>query len=370
MPFFINMNKEAFIKLLSAIKHPKHNKSIIDLGLLANLRITDNEVIIDLQSEQDGLIRDQIINKISDKTTKKIKINFLLSNAGPSFQSPNQYKPIAKNIIAIASGKGGVGKSTIAFNIAIELAKSFKVGILDLDIYGPSLPTLSGVNEQPRMQDGNIVPINKFNLELMSFGFINTESSPAIWRGPMVSRMTQQFFDNVLWSKDLDYLILDLPPGTGDIQLTLVQKVSLTGAIMITTPQDLSRIDVQKGTDMFKKVNTEILGVVENMSGLSVKGTIYSNGQALNNGKLILEDNIVIEADNQGSFELDISPFIGQGGLDESERNNVPLLGKIPLDRKISESSDIGVPYINAHPLKSGSKVIQKICDNIISSLA
>ena len=222
------------------------------------------------------------------------------------------------------------------------------------------------MNDQPKMKDGNLVPLRKFNIQMMSFGFLNTDSSPAIWRGPMVSRMTQQFFDNVLW-QDLDYLILDLPPGTGDIQLTLVQKIALTGAIMITTPQDLSRVDVQKGSDMFKKVNTPIIGVIENMSGMSINGTMYSNGEVINNGKIVINGDLEIISDSNGQFTIDLFPFIGNSGSEESKRNDVPLLGKIELDQRISKSSDMGTPYILSYDSSNGAQTIKNVCKKITS---
>ena len=177
-------------------------------------------------------------------------------------------------IITVWNNKGGVGKSTTTVNLATVLSEKFKVGILDLDIYGPSLPTALGCQEQPKMNSNNLlVPIEKYGMKLMSFGFLNNESAPTIWRGPMVSRMTQQFFEQVEWG-ELDILFLDLPPGTGDIQLTLVQKVALSGALIITTPQDLSLVDVKKGSDMFNKVNVPLLGIIENMSEYIIKGKI------------------------------------------------------------------------------------------------
>ena len=362
------MKKHTLIELLKTIKHPNYAKNIVELGLLGNINITSKSIEIELL-EKNEIICTDIKNKISEISNLDVVILLSPAQSKSSFMHQETNDPIAKNIIAVASGKGGVGKSTIAFNVAVELAKSFKVGILDLDIYGPSLPILSGINKQPKLDNGNIVPLRKFNLQLMSFGFINTDSSPAIWRGPMVSRMTQQFFDNVLW-EDLDYLVLDLPPGTGDIQLILVQKISLTGAIMVTTPQDLSRVDVQKGADMFKKVNTPILGVIENMSGLTKNGIAYSNDKILNSGKLVVDGETEVEINSDGVFSINLSPFIGNSGSEESKRNDVPLLGRIELDQEISKSSDMGNPYVLAHGSSKGAQTIKKICKKITSSLA
>ena len=180
----------------------------------------------------------------------------------------------------------------------------------------------------------------------MSFGFINNKNSPTIWRGPMVSRMTQQFFDNVEWG-ELDYLILDLPPGTGDIQLTIVQKIALTGAIIITTPQNLSVIDVKKGSDMFRKVNVPILGVIENMSGYYLEGMIKNFKK---DNKIIFENHEKININSKGEFSICIDLFKGAGGQLESARFEVPFLGKIAIDPLISETSDKGFPYVLKYP--------------------
>ena len=235
-----------------------------------------------------------------------------------------------KHIIAIASGKGGVGKSTVATNIACALAtEGRQIGLLDLDIYGPSLPIVLGINEQPKMTQGNkLVPLEKFGLKIMSFGFISGNDTPVIWRGPLVSRMTEQFFRDVDWG-ELDILILDLPPGTGDIQLTLTQKLRMTGAVIVTTPQDIALADVRKGADMFRKVNTPVLGVVENMSGLTIEGKTNPDNTILQiNGE-------EISIDSEGNFRISLDLFKTGGGEKESERLGVPLLGKIPISETI-----------------------------------
>ncbi len=181
-------------------------------------------------------------------------------------QFKSKLPTIAKHIIPVASGKGGVGKSTTALNIALALKKhNFKVGILDADIYGPSLPKLLGVSDKPEMSNNKINPNEIYNLQTMSIGYLIPENSPNIWRGPMVIKAITQFLRDVNW-KDLDFLIVDLPPGTGDVQLTLAQKLDLSGVLIITTPHELSLIDVKKGINMFKKVNVPIIGIVENMS--------------------------------------------------------------------------------------------------------
>ena len=241
--------------------------------------------------------------------------------------------------------------------------KGGKIGLLDLDIYGPSLPILLGVNEQPKMtEDNKLIPIKKFGMEIMSFGFISGNDTPVIWRGPLVSRMTEQFFRDVAWG-DLDILLLDLPPGTGDIQLTLTQKLRMTGAVIITTPQDIALADVRKGADMFRKVNTPVLGVIENMSGLVINGKVNPPEASLEiNGKSI-------QKNQNGDFEIKFDIFKVGGGKKESERLGVPLLGQIPISEEIMLSADKGTPVaLDDEPGKMG-QTYNKIAENILNNI-
>ena len=245
-------------------------------------------------------------------------------------------------IIAVASGKGGVGKSTIALNLAAALSMSGKkTGLLDLDIYGPSLPITMGINQNPEVnEEKKIIPLQKNNLKLMSFGFVSGNEAPVVWRGPLVAKMTEQFFRDVYWG-DLDYLILDLPPGTGDVQLTLSQKIPLDGAIIVTTPNDIALADVRKGADMFKKVETPLLGVVENMSYMSIDGNISNANDAI-----LSINNENISINNDGSFNLRFNLFKEGGGLSESQRLEIPFLGEIPYSNDLMRSIDSGNPIV------------------------
>jgi len=227
--------------------------------------------------------------------------------------------PGIKHVFAVASGKGGVGKSTVAANLAVALEQTgARVGLCDCDIYGPSISLMFGTRERPTATEENkIVPIEQYGLRLMSMGFLLDDTSPAILRGPMVTRYTQQFLRQVEWG-ELDYLVLDLPPGTGDIQLTIVQTVALSGAIIVTTPQEVALIDARKAATMFDKVNVPVLGLIENMS-------------------------YFVSPSDGKRYEI----FGSGGGEREARRLRVPLLGQIPIDIATREAGDRGIPVVN-----------------------
>ena len=295
------MDKNQILEKLKTINYPGFNRDIVSFGMVKDVVIDKNNITIILSiSSQKEEKKNQLVKQISesiqiDKFDVKIKV--LDQPTRKTVDTSNKDANVEgkiKNIIAVASGKGGVGKSTVALNIASALAQlGYKTGLLDLDIYGPSLPITMGVNENPQVVDGQkIVPIEKNNLKLMSFGFISGNQAPVVWRGPLVAKMTEQFFKDVTWG-ELDYLILDLPPGTGDVQLTLSQKIPLDGAIIVTTPNDIALTDVRKGADMFKKVKTKLLGVIENMSFMNIQGEIpgINNQEILINGKTVKVEN-------------------------------------------------------------------------------
>jgi ATP-binding protein involved in chromosome partitioning len=247
-----------------------------------------------------------------------------------------------KNIIAIASGKGGVGKSTTAVNLALALsAEGANVGILDADIYGPSQPRMLGVTGKPESLDGkSLEPMNSYHLQAMSIGFLIDEETPMIWRGPMVTQALQQLLNDTNW-KDLDYLIVDLPPGTGDIQLTLAQQVPVSGAVIVTTPQDIALLDARKGLKMFEKVEVPVLGVIENMS---------------------------IHICSNCNHEEHI---FGEGGGERmAEENSVDFLGALPLDKRIREETDSGKPTVVAEPDARISEIYREIARRTAAKLS
>ena len=250
--------------------------------------------------------------------------------------------PGVKNIIAVASGKGGVGKSTTSVNLALALsAEGATVGILDADIYGPSQPRMLGVHQQPESTDGkSLEPLNSYHVQSMSIGYLIDEETPMIWRGPMVTQALEQLLNDTKW-KDVDYLIIDLPPGTGDTQLTLAQKVPVTGAVIVTTPQDIALLDARKGLKMFEKVEVPVLGIIENMS---------------------------IHICSKCGHEEHI---FGEGGGERmAEQYDVDLLGALPLDMSIREGTDEGKPSVVADPDGRITQIYRDIARRMAAKLS
>ena len=373
------MNKQNVLELLKEINYPGFSRDIVSFGMIQDVDVDGTNVTIHLKITTEKEEKKQaVVNAIKDKLSSKgnfenIRVELIDQGAQaiPASQAAaSGPSPLAgvKHIVAIASNKGGVGKSTVAANIAIALThKGHKVGLLDLDIYGPSLPIILGINESPKLtQDKKLIPLDRYGMKVMSFGFISGNQTPTIWRGPLVGRMTEQFFQDVIWG-DLDYLILDLPPGTGDIQLTLTQKLRLSGAVIVTTPQDIALSDVRKGADMFRKVKTPVLGVVENMSGLVIKGQISGVNADMNMKISGLEDSIKVDDDGRFQFRMDI--FKKGGGVSESNRLGVPLLGEIAISKDLMTTTDSGDPIVQSAPDSPISAVFMTIAERIVTAV-
>jgi ATP-binding protein involved in chromosome partitioning len=346
------MTREEVIKALSNIKDPDLHRDIVSLGFVKKVDITDNRVSVEIQLTTPACpVRDEMRNQAANEIKKlgfagEININMTSSVSTHSNQVREQILPGVKNTIAIASGKGGVGKSTVAVNLATALAKDgAKVGIVDADVYGPSLPLMLGVTEKPETERIDekrfkIFPVEKFGIKMMSIGFLVDTETPMIWRGPMASGAVKQFLTDVVW-RDLDYMIFDLPPGTGDVQLTLVQTIPLTGAVIVTTPQDVSLADVRRGVRMFQKVNVPILGVIENMSYFVCshcghREEIFSHG----------------------------------GGKATAEKFGVPFLGEVPIYTPIRVGGDTGKPIVIMEPESGQAQIIQAIARRLAAQIS
>ena len=248
--------------------------------------------------------------------------------------------PQVQHVVAVSSGKGGVGKSTVAVNLAVALAASgAKVGLLDADIYGPNVPMMLGVGKQPEQKEGKIIPAESHGVKVISMGFFVAEDTAVVWRGPMIHSAIQQFLRDVIWG-ELDHLLVDLPPGTGDAQLTLAQLVPLCGAVTVTTPQEVALHDVRKGMMMFQKVNVPLLGLIENMSYF-VCGHCGERTEIFSHG----------------------------GGERAAEKLGIPFLGHIPIDPAIRAGGDTGMPIVVADPASPQAKAFREIADAVIERI-
>ncbi|MDB4655736.1 Mrp/NBP35 family ATP-binding protein [Flavobacteriales bacterium] len=326
----MNLNKQSVAETLKKVKSPAGNVSIAESGELKNVQVFGKEIDIDLEVKSPALnIRKKLEGDILAVLTEEfgeVKVRVTIA-AKPVQQGPQGPPTLSKvkNIIAVASGKGGVGKSTVTANLAVGLAKQgFKVGLIDADIYGPSMPLMFDiVHEKPQVKviEGKqyMLPVESYGVKVMSIGFFSDPTQAIVWRGPMATKALKQMFGDVWWD-ELDYLLLDLPPGTGDVHLTIVQAVPVTGAVVVSTPQEVALTDARKGVAMFRldSINVPVLGLIENMA--------WFTPEELPNNKYYI-------------FGKD-----GVKGL--AEQIKVPLLGQVPLVQSIRESGDAGRPAL------------------------
>ena len=334
--------------VLSSIMNPDTQSDLMACASIKNLSVSDNNIHVDVvlgypAKSQFQAIKDLVVSQLKKIAgVKNIEVNVSSDIVAHTVQRGVKLLPGVKNIIAVASGKGGVGKSTTAVNLALALsAEGASVGILDADIYGPSLPMMLGISGRPESKAENTIePMEGHGLQASSIGFLINEDSPMVWRGPMVTSALEQLLRQTRW-RDLDYLIVDMPPGTGDIQLTLSQKVPVTGAVIVTTPQDIALLDARKGLKMFEKVGIPIIGIVENMSTYICPSCGH-------------EEHV----------------FGSGGGQKMCSDYGVDFLGSLPLNISIREQSDAGRPTVVAEPDGPISMVYQQIARQIAIRIA
>ena len=337
------LNAETVREALRAVKYPGFSRDIVSFGLVESAEVRGDEVFVKLSlAVEDPKVAQEIhrgcmeaLAAVPGVRTPHVLIDL---KKPPVAASPGATKiEGVKHVVAVASGKGGVGKSTVAANLAQALSLGgARVGLCDCDLYGPSIALMFGTSEQPAAtEDNRIVPIERYGLKLMSMGFLTDPDTPAVLRGPMVTRYTQQFLRQVDWG-ELDYLVLDLPPGTGDIQLTVVQTVALAGAVVVTTPQEMALIDARRAVAMFEKTNVRVLGIVENMSYF-----------------LCPSDGVRYDIFGRG------------GGQREADRLGVPLLGEVPIDMATREAGDTGMPVVARAEESAVGQEFQKIAQAV-----
>jgi ATP-binding protein involved in chromosome partitioning len=340
------LTREAVLEALAKVEDPAFHRSMLELGTLLDVVVENQSVHanVRLSAPSDELqmtIRERIHTALKPLGVDQVILDWDLQvttrDVGPEDPIPN-----VRNVVLVMSGKGGVGKSTTAVNLALALKRAgARVGLLDADIYGPSIPTMFGIQGFPNSEDGKTIePLERFGIKLMSIGFLMEDTKAAIvWRGPMLHGALQQFLGDVRWG-ELDYLVLDLPPGTGDVALSLAQKMKVTGAVIVTTPQEVALQDVYKSVSMCEKLNLPILGVVENMSYFidpaGLKHHLFGEG----------------------------------GGQRVAEFAKAPLLGHIPLEPKVREWGDNGTPIVQAVPNSESALSFARIADKLTALIA
>lgn len=343
---------EALIKdLLRSYKDPYLEQDLVSQKAIKNIQIQPDKVVIDIvlgypnEGFKNTLIAD--LEKVLAPAIQAAQLTIQVSTRIEPHVGQKSLKglPTIKNIIPVASGKGGVGKSTVSVNIALALLKEgARVGILDADIYGPSQPMMLGAKNPPEIEEGKankvLLPVKRYGLQTMSIGYLINENTPMIWRGPMVSTALQQLLNDTEW-EDLDYLIIDLPPGTGDIQLTLAQKIPVSAAVIVSTPQDLALLDASRAYEMFRKVSIPVLGIIENMSTHVCSACGHEEA------------------------------IFGEGGAERfAKRTSLPFLGSLPLDMKIREQTDAGTPPVALDPESEIAKRYREIARKVSAKLS
>jgi ATP-binding protein involved in chromosome partitioning len=339
------LNQDMIYEALSKVMDPELKKDLVTLKMVKDVQINDSIVSVSIQLTTPACpLRNKIKNDVENAVMNVPGVKQVDVDMGATVSDDGKEREVfklpVKNAIAIASGKGGVGKSTVAVNIAVSLAqRGAKVGLLDADIYGPNIPTMMGIDELPLPENDRIQPAEAFGVKVMSIGFMVRPGQPLIWRGPLLHSAIRQFLSDVDWG-ELDYLIVDLPPGTGDVQLSLSEHLALSGGVIVTLPQAVSLEDASRGLEMFNKLNVPVLGVIENMSYL-----------ALPTGE-----------------KMDI--FGTGGGERLAKAARVQFLGGIPMDPAVRVSCDMGMPIVLAKPDSDAAKIFEHITELLAGAIS
>jgi ATP-binding protein involved in chromosome partitioning len=339
-----NIQPEDVLQVLATVQEPELHKDLVTLNMIKDVSVNHNDVSFTIVLTTPACPLRAQIEREARKAVSTIpgigSINIKWDSSVPANKKGQPIQISVRNAIAVGSGKGGVGKSTVAVNIATALAqKGARVGLMDADIYGPNIPTMMGVTALPPASNGKITPAVAYGVKMVSIGFLVKPGQPLVWRGPMLHSAIQQFLGDVEWG-DLDYLIIDLPPGTGDVQISLCQSINLTGAVIVTLPQKVSLEDATRSAEMFKMMNVPILGVVENMS------------------YLILPDGNRVEIFGEG------------GGAALAGVADAELLGSIPMEALVREGGDIGFPVVVAHPESITGKAFASLAEAVAARVS
>ena len=339
--------EKEILAALSKIQDPDLNKDIVTLGFVQNIKIDNSSVSLDIVLTTPACpVKDQMRDEATKLLTElpgvsKVDINMTSKVTQGTSHVRENFIPQVKNAIAISSGKGGVGKSTVSATIAVALTQmGAKVGLMDADIYGPNIPIIMGTETAPKQEGGKLIPAESHGVKMISMGYLVPEDQAIVWRGPMIHGAIQQFLRDVAWG-ELDYLLVDLPPGTGDAQLSISQLVPLTGAVIVTTPQAVALHDSRKGLAMFQKVNVPLLGIIENMSYFACphcneRTEIFSHG----------------------------------GGRKAAGQLKIPFLGEIPIDPSVREGGDKGVPVLISQPDSKISDAFRMIAKAVAAQIS
>ena len=347
----MSVTQQHVLEALAQVKDPDLNRDIVALGFVKGLKVEGGRVSFAIELTTPACpVRDQMKEQARAAVAalpgvSQVEIT-MTSQVRPSIAAPPQGRgaliPAVKNVVAIASGKGGVGKSTVSANLAVALAATgARVGLMDADVYGPSIPTLLGVTSQPEIDERNrITPIERHGVKVISMGFFMKPGEAVVWRGPMLHKTVEQFLGGVEWG-ELDYLLVDTPPGTGDVTLSLCQLIPLTGAVIVSTPQDVALNVAQKAIAMFRKLNAPILGVIENMSA-HVCGSCGARDEIFGSG----------------------------GAKAMAERMGAAFLGEIPLATRIRETSDAGLPLVLAEPGSPAARAFTEVAERLAAQIS